>query len=94
MSHFSIGASTEFIKTSIQQTQSIIDQISKSYPAEKSKNFVNNVVNAINDLTETLLDIEYQDDIHLFSIVMVPSDILNLVNIALKLINTAFDDFC
>jgi len=93
LSHFSIGASTEFIKTSIQQTQSIIDQIAKATQQEKSKNFVNNVVNAINDLTETLLDIEYQDDIHLFSIVRVPSDILNLVNIVLKLINTAFDDF-
>ena len=94
LSHFSIGTSTEFIKTSIHQAQSTVDQIVKITQQEKSKNFDNNTGNAINNLTETFLDMDYQDDIHLFSIIGVTSDILNLVNIALKLINTAFDDFC
>ncbi len=93
LSHFSIGTSTEFIKTSIHQAQIAIDQIAKATLQEKSKNFVNNTVNAINDLSETLLDMEYQDDIHLFSIFGVASDILNLANIVLKHINTAFDNF-
>ncbi len=94
LSHFSIGTNTEFIKTSIHQTQITIDQIAKIIRQEKSKNLVNNIDNAINNLTEVFLDLDYQDEVHLFSITGVTSDIINLVDIVLKLINTVFDDFC
>ncbi len=93
LSHFSIGTNTEFIKTSIHQTHITIDQIAKIIRQEKSKNLVNNIDNAINNLTEVFLDLDYQDEVHLFSITGVTSDIINLVDIALKLINTASDDF-
>ncbi len=94
LSHFSISTSTEFIKTTIRQVQGALDQIAKLTKKRKSDNFVKKIDDAIDDLLEKLLYLEYEDDIHLFSISGVSRDIVDLAKNILKIINKAYVGFC
>ena len=93
LSHFSLGGSTEFMKTSIRQYQSAIDQIIKIIKITSPASYIEKTDEAISDLTEVISNLEYQDDIHLFPITGVPSEILNLTKQILILFNSAYKDF-
>ena len=93
LSHFSINASTEFMKTSIRQTQSAIDQISKITNQKTSGSHIKKVDEAIEELIEVINNFEYLDDVYLFDMPGVSSDVSNLCKNLLIIFNTAFGNF-
>ena len=90
LSHFSINSSTEFMKTSIRQSQSAIDQISKITHQKTSESHIEKVDEAIGELIEVLTNFEYLDDVYLFDISGVSNDVANLSKNLLTIFNTAF----
>jgi len=93
LSHFSINASTEFMKTSIRQTQSAIDQISKITNQKTSESHIKKVDEAIEELIGVINNFEYLDDVYLFDMPGVSSDVSNLCKNLLIIFNTAFGNF-
>ena len=93
LSHFSINASTEFMKTSIRQSQNVIDQISKITNQKTPANDINKVDEAIEELIEVITNFEYLDDVYLFDISGVSADVVNLGKNLLTIFNTAFGNF-
>ena len=93
LSHFSINASTEFMKTSIRQAQSAIDQISKITNQKTSGSHIKKVDEAIEELIEVINNFEYLDDVYLFDMPGVSSDVSNLCKNLLIIFNTAFGNF-
>ena len=93
LSHFSINTSTEFMKTSIRQTQSAIDQISKITNQKTSESHIKKVDEAIEELIEVINNFEYLDDVYLFDMPGVSSDVSNLCKNLLIIFNTAFGNF-
>ena len=93
LSHFSINASTEFMKTSIRQTQNAIDQISKITNQKTSGSHIKKVDEAIEELIEVINNFEYLDDVYLFDMPGVSSDVSNLCKNLLIIFNTAFGNF-
>jgi len=93
LSHFSINISTEFMKTSIRQTQSAIDQISKITNQKTSESHIKKVDEAIEELIEVIYNFEYLDDVYLFDMPGVSSDVSNLCKNLLIIFNTAFGNF-
>ena len=90
LSHFSINASTEFMKTSIRQTQGAIDQISKITNQKTSENNIKKVDEAIGELIEAITNFEYLDDVYLFDMSGVSTDVSNLAKNLLMIFNAAF----
>ena len=94
LSHFSINASTEFMKTSIRQSQNSIDQISKIIKSKgATESHIVQVDEAIGELIEVITDFEYLDDVYLFDISGVSSEVVNLCKNLLNIFNTAFGNF-
>ena len=93
LSHFSVGGSTEFMKTSIRQFQSATDQIIKITKSKTSNNYIEKVDIAINDLSDLLTDLDYSDDVFLFPITGIPDEITNLTKQIFILFNSAYNDF-
>jgi len=93
LSHFSINASTEFMKTSIRQNQGAIDQISKITNQKTSESHIKVVDEIIGELTEVMKNFEYLDNVYLFDIPGVSSDVSNLCKNLLIIFNAAFDNF-
>ena len=93
LSHFSINASTEFMKTSIRQSQSSIDQISKITKQKTSESHIKKADEAIGELIEVITNFEYLDDVYLFDMSGVSSDVANLGKNLLTIFNTAFGNF-
>jgi len=90
LSHFSINSSTEFMKTSIRQSQSAIDQISKITHQKTSESHIKKVDEAIGELIEVITNFEYLDDVYLFDMSGVSNDVANLSKNLLTIFNTAF----
>ena len=93
LSHFSVGGSTEFMKTSIRQFQSATDQIIKITKSKTSNNYIEKVDIAINDLSDLLTNLDYSDDVFLFPITGIPDEITNLTKQIFILFNSAYNDF-
>jgi len=93
LSHFSVGGSTEFMKTSIRQFQSATDQIIKITKSKASNNYIEKVDTAINDLSDLLTNLDYSDDVFLFPITGIPDEITNLTKQIFILFNSAYNDF-
>jgi ATP-dependent DNA helicase DinG len=93
LSHFSISSSTEFMKTSIRQCHSSIDQIAKITKQKISESFIEKTDEAIDDLIEVISNFEYLDEVHLFSIAGVSSEVINLTKNLLNIFNLAFSNF-
>ena len=93
LSHFSVGGSTEFMKTSIRQFKSATDQIIKITKSKTSNNYIEKVDIAINDLSDLLTDLDYSDDVFLFPITGIPDEITNLTKQIFILFNSAYNDF-
>jgi len=93
LSHFSINTSTEFMKTSIRQTQGVIDQILKITNQKTSESHIKNVDELIGELIEAINNFEYLDGVYLFDITGVSSDVSNLCKNLLTIFNAAFGNF-
>ena len=93
LSHFSNGGSTEFMKTSIRQYQSGIDQIIKMTNSKPSEPYIEKVDDALKDLIDLISELDYDDDVHLFSIQGIPEEIKNLTRQVFILFNAAYNDF-
>lgn len=93
LSHFSTGGSTEFMKTSIRQSQGSIDQIIKITKSKASKSYIEKVDEALNELTDLISELDYKDDIFLFPITGIPNEISNLTKQLFVLFNSAYNDF-
>ena len=94
LSHFSIGGSTEFMKTSIRQSQGSIEQIIKITKTKSLDSYIEKVDESIKDLIDLLSELEFKDDTFLFSILGVPKEITNITRELFVLFNSAFNDFC
>ena len=94
LSHFSINASTEFMKTTIRQSQSSIDQILKiTKQKETSESHIKKADEAIGELIEVIANFEYLDDVYLFDMSGVSDDVANLGKNLLTIFNTALGNF-
>ena len=93
LSHFSEGGSTEFMKTSIRQCHSAIDQIIKISKSKSSNNYIEKVDTALNELSDLLSDLDYSDDVSLFPITGIPNEIVNQTKQIFILFNSAYNDF-
>ena len=87
LSHFSTGGSTEFMKTSIRQSQGSIDQIIKITRSKTSKSYIEKVDEALKELTDLISELDYKDDIFLFPITGIPNEIKNLTKQLFVLFN-------
>ena len=94
LSHFSIGGSTEFMKTSIRQSQGSIEQIVKITKTKSLDSYIEKVDESIKDLIDLLSELEFKDDTFLFSILGVPKEITNITKKLFVLFNSAYNDFC
>ncbi len=94
LSHFSIGGSTEFMKTSIRQSQGSIEQIIKITKIKSLDSYIEKVDESIKDLIDLLSELEFKDDTFLFSILGVPKEITNITRELFVLFNSAYNDFC
>jgi len=94
LSHFSIGGSTEFMKTSIRQSQGSIEQIIKITKTKSLDSYIEKVDESIKDLSDLLSELEFKDDTFLFSILGVPKEITNITKELFVLFNSAYNDFC
>jgi len=66
LSHFSLSAGTEFIKTSIRQTQGVSDQVCKLTQQNAIDIDIKSIDNYLTDLTELFKSLNFDGDIHLF----------------------------
>ena len=94
LSHFSIGGSTEFMKTSIRQSQGSIEQIIKITKTKSLDSYIEKVDESIKYLIDLLSELEFKDDTFLFSILGVPKEITNITKELFVLFNSAYNDFC
>jgi len=93
LSHFSIGGSTEFMRTSIRQTLGSIDQIIKITKSKASKSYIEKVDESIKDLTDLISELDFKDDTFLFPIEGIPNEITNLTKQLFVLFNSVYNDF-
>ncbi|MCS5591987.1 MAG: ATP-dependent DNA helicase DinG [Gammaproteobacteria bacterium] len=77
LSHFSQSASLDFIKTSIRQAQSAMDQICKITHQDEVESRIKEVDNSLAELDALMTDLDYSDDIHLFKMTGIDSTITN-----------------
>ncbi len=94
LSHFSIGGSTEFMKTSIRQSQGSIEQIIKITKSKAADSYIEKVDESIKDLIELISELDFKDDTFLFSIKGIPNEITNLTKKLFVIFNSAYNDFC
>jgi len=93
LSHFSQSASIDFIKTSIRQAQSAMDQICKITHQDSVESRIDAIDTLSSELNAPLSELDYTDDIHLFGLTGVDDVIMNSAqNLAIS-ISTAYADF-
>jgi ATP-dependent DNA helicase DinG len=66
LSHFSLSTGTEFIKTSLRQTQGVSEQVCKLTQSDAPDNNIKAVDDYLSDLTELLKGLTFDEEIHLF----------------------------
>jgi ATP-dependent DNA helicase DinG len=93
LSHFSQSASIDFIKTSIRQAQSAMDQICKITHQDSVESRIDAIDTLSSELNAPLSELDYADDIHLFGLTGVDDVIMNSAqNLAISM-STAYADF-
>ncbi len=88
LSHFSLNASTEFIKTSIRQTQGIGEQICKLLQQTPPDSRVKQIDDYLTDLVQLFKSLNFDEHTHLFSQGVVDVPIHTLCQNLLTLIDT------
>ena len=66
LSHFSLSAGTEFIKTSIRQTQGVSDQVCKLTQQDTLDIPIKSIDDYLNDLIQLLKNLDFDEDTYLF----------------------------
>jgi ATP-dependent DNA helicase DinG len=66
LSHFSLSAGTEFIKTSTRQTQGISEQVCKITKQDSPGNDIKQIDGYLDDLVQVLKELDFDEDVHLF----------------------------
>ena len=93
LSHFSQSASIDFIKTSIRQAQSAMDQICKITHQDSAESRIDAIDTLLSELNAPLSELDYADDIHLFGLTGVDDVIMNSAqNLAISM-STAYANF-
>jgi len=93
LSHFSQSASIDFIKTSIRQAQSAMDQICKITHQDSVESRIDAIDTLSSELNAPLSELDYADDIHLFGLTGVDDVIMNSAqNLAISM-STAYANF-
>ncbi len=94
LSHFSLSSGTEFIKTSIRQTQGVSDQVCKLTQQDTLDISIKSIDDYLVDLTEAFKSLDFDEDIHLFEQGVVDASIQiicqNLLS-SISAIHTQFD---
>ncbi len=94
LSHFSLSSSTEFIKTSIRQTQGVSDQVCKLTQQDTLDISIKSIDDYLVDLTEIFKSLDFDEDIYLFEQGVVDTSIQiicqNLLS-SISAIHTQFD---
>lgn len=67
LSHFSLSSSTEFIKTTLRQTQGICDQVCKLTEQDNIDIPVKTVDDYLLDLTQLIKNLDFDEDVYLFN---------------------------
>jgi len=93
LSHFSQSTSIDFIKTSIRQAQSAMDQICKITHQDSVESRVEAIDTALSELNAPLSELDYSDDIHLFDLAGVDGEIINTTKNLATSVNAAYADF-
>lgn len=66
LSHFSLSAGTEFIKTSLRQTQGVSEQVCKLTQGDTAESNIKLVDDYLSDLTELFKALAFDENIYLF----------------------------
>jgi ATP-dependent DNA helicase DinG len=66
LSHFSLSAGTEFIKTSLRQTQGVSEQVCKLTQGDTAESNIKLVDDYLSDLTELFKALTFDENIYLF----------------------------
>ena len=94
LSHFSLSSGTEFIKTSIRQTQGVSDQVCKLTQQDTLDIAIKSIDDYLTDLTELFKSLDFDEDVYLFEQGVVDSPIVsicqNLLS-SISAIHTQFD---
>ena len=93
LSHFSQSASIDFIKTSIRQAQSVMDQICKITHQDKVESRIDTIDTLLSELNAPLTELDYADDIHLFGIKGVDTEIINSAQNLATSMSASYTDF-
>jgi len=94
LSHFALSSSTEFIKTSVRQTQGVSDQVCKLTQQDVLDISIKSIDDYLADLTEAFKSLEFDEDIYLFEQGVVDSSIASICQNLLTIvtaIHTQFD---
>ena len=67
LSHFSLSSSTEFIKTTLRQTQGICDQVCKLTEQDNIDILIRTVDDYVLDLTQLIKNLDFDEDVYLFN---------------------------
>ena len=67
LSHFSLSSSTEFIKTTLRQTQGICDQVCKLTEQDNIDIPIKTVDDYVLDLTQLIKNLDFDEDVYLFN---------------------------
>jgi len=93
LSHFSLSTSTEFIKTTIRQTQGVSEQIYKLTQQDVPENNIKQIDDYLNDLTQLFKNLEFDEDIHLFEQGVVGANIHTIFQNILTAIGALYTKF-
>ena len=93
LSHFSQSVSLDFIKTSIRQAQSAMDQICKITHQDTNENKIETIDTLLSELNAPLSELDYSDDIHLFKMSGVDAEIINCAKNLATTMAVVFADF-
>ncbi len=94
LSHFSLSSGTEFIKTTIRQTQGVSDQVCKLTQQDALDVSIDSIDNYLSDLTEAFKSLDFDEDVYLFEQGVIDSSIASICQnllTSVTAIHTQFD---
>jgi ATP-dependent DNA helicase DinG len=93
LSHFSQSASIDFIKTSIRQAKSAMDQICKITHQDGVEDRIKAIDTILSELNTSLSELDYADDVHLFEMKGIDDGIINSTKNLASSIGVVYADF-
>jgi len=93
LSHFSLTASTEFIKTSVRQAKAVSEQLCKISKQDVPDINIKQIDDYLTDLTQLLKQLEFNDNIYLFKQGVVDESIKQISENIFTLISTVQTKF-